>query len=100
MYLTIVGLALDPEIADRHVDAQMLVDALWAVADPDGRVEHISAKSWSGQADVGVYAQADSQADADQAAHELLRHAVSTVPLLRGWAIRPPPVTGPPAQGA
>lgn len=97
MYLTIVGLALHPEAADQHLDAQLLIDVLWAVASPDGLVEHISARTGPRQLDVGLYLGADSQADADRTAHDLLRHATSTVPLLRGWDIRRPSTADPPA---
>jgi hypothetical protein len=100
VYLTIVGLALSAEIPARYLDPQVLVDVLWTVAGSAGRVEHISAKSGAGRVDVGVYARADSQAGADRSAYELLECATSTVPLLRGWAIRPPPVTGRAAHGA
>ena len=91
MYLTIVGLTPVPEFADRHIDAQVLIDVLWAVAGPGRRVEHISARTGPRHLDVGVYSSADSQDDADRNAHELVERAAATVPLLRGWAVRPPP---------
>jgi len=85
-----VRLAPSSEVADRRLDAELLVDVLWAVAGPRCRVEHISASAGRGQMDVGVYVQADSQIAADRTVRELLAHATLTVPLLRGWDIRPP----------
>jgi hypothetical protein len=98
VYLTIVGLALDPEIADQRLDAHVLVDVLWTVASPGDLVEHISARTGPRQLDVGVYLSADSQTGADRAAHDLLERATSIVPLLRGWDIRPPSTTDAPAH--
>lgn len=91
MYLAIIGLVLDPEPAERQLDAQLLIDALWAGADRDGPIEHISAVTSPGNVDVGFYIRAESQDQAEQMARGLLEHATSTVPLLRGWRIRPPP---------
>lgn len=91
MYLAIIGLVLDSGLPEQQLDAQLLIDALWAGADRDGPVEHISAVTGPGDVDVGFYIRAGSQAEAEQMARDLLEHATLTVPLLRGWRIRPPP---------
>jgi hypothetical protein len=91
VYLAIVGLVAGPDDAGRQLDAQLLIDALWAAAGRGGPFEHISAVTGPGVLDAGFYVRADSQEAADRMARDLLEHAASTAALLRGWRIRPPP---------
>jgi hypothetical protein len=99
VYLAIVVVAPDPHIVDSRLDAQTLVDVLWALAQPADRIEHISAATSDREARIGLYVQADSQATAERRALALLERATATAHLLRGWCIPPPPPSGDPADG-
>lgn len=98
MYLAVLSLGAGPEIADQTLDPELLVDVLWAIADPADRIDHISTLSGPGRANVGCYLRADTQSDAERRARTLLERATATAPLLRGWHVQPPPAAGDPAH--
>lgn len=100
MYLAVVVVVADPRIADGRLDAQTLVDVLWALARPADRIEHISAATSDREAGIGLYVQADSQASAERRALALLERATATAHLLRGWYIPPPPPSPPCGESA
>ena len=88
MYLTITSIASKPHAARKRLDAQLLVDALWARAGQSGQVEHIATRTADGFADVGLYLRADSPAAADRIARDLLERVTRTAPILHGWYVR------------
>jgi hypothetical protein len=90
VHLAIVVLVPATDAADRRLDPHLLIDALWAAADPTETVEHISALMTAGGLHVGLYLRAENSAAADRLAHELLERATATLPLLHGWRVRPP----------
>ena len=98
MYLAFLNLDPGPEIAGQTLDPELLVDVLWAVADPADRIDHISVLVQLGQANVGLFMRADHQADADRRARIMLQRATANAPLLRGWRIQPPAGTDDPAH--
>lgn len=98
MYLVIISLVPDPTAAAPHLDVNVLIDLLWAVADPADAIEHIAARTGPGTADIGLYLRAPSSGAAERRAHDLLERVTRTAPVLRGWHIRPTgAVDGPPA---
>lgn len=93
MHLAIITLAAHPLTADRSLDTQVLIDALWAMAQPSDGIEHISAKTGTRHAQIGLYLLADSQANAERRAYAVLERAIASARLLHGWHISPPPTS-------
>jgi hypothetical protein len=89
VYLAIISIAPDPPAGIPHLDVHVLIDLLWTVADPGDAVEHIAARTVPGSIDVGLYLRVPSADAAERTAHALLERATRTVPVLRGWHIRP-----------
>ena len=69
------------------VDANLVADLLWALAEPGHRLEHVHAKAGPGRADLVLFHLAADATAGVTAGERLCRLAVSTSPHLRGWRV-------------
>ncbi|MBR7825730.1 hypothetical protein KDK95_05375 [Actinospica sp. MGRD01-02] len=85
MYLAIVTLVPGSGTDDIDINAQMLVDLLWAGALTTDRIEHISAAAFPDRIEFGIFLHAGDQLHADRLARSISDRACRTAPLLRGF---------------
>jgi len=87
MRLTLFTLT-SPGHPHSRLSAPVIVDVLWAAAAPGDRIEHISARSAPRHIDIGIYTRRTPEQDPDPPAAEgVVRRALASAPLLRGWTL-------------
>ncbi|NUR59981.1 MAG: hypothetical protein HOV87_15120 [Catenulispora sp.] len=70
---------------------EAVVDVLWAVAEPDDRLEHVRARSGPhpGIVDLAMFHGGAGPVSSRDLALRLSRRALATAPLLSGWIADP-----------
>ncbi|SDZ35341.1 hypothetical protein SAMN05421504_113101 [Amycolatopsis xylanica] len=73
----------------RHHDmtADVVVDLLWALAEPDSGLEHVRAATSPGRVDVILFSIAENALSAAEAGARLCELATTTAPQFEGWRI-------------
>jgi hypothetical protein len=73
--------------ADQEPDPECVLDALWAAAAPDDRLEHITLLHGPGRFEVVMFHLTSSAERGEQAAIRLCARACAQAPLLQGWTV-------------
>lgn len=69
------------------VDAELLVDAVWAAAERGDSIEHVTARATPDGFEVGVFLLAATGLDGRATAYALIARVLATSPMLRHWTI-------------
>ncbi len=75
------------ESAFTDIDADVVADLLWALAEPVSRLEHVHAASGKGRVDLVFFHLAADPGQAADASERLCHLAISISPRLRGWRV-------------
>jgi hypothetical protein len=88
--IVVLAAAADSKAADSNerAVASAVTDILWAFADPQECLEHISSVSGKSIISIVLFYLADDPETATQRAYRLCRRAISGSPGLRGWQVR------------
>nr|WP_157528726.1 hypothetical protein [Kibdelosporangium sp. MJ126-NF4]CEL20151.1 hypothetical protein [Kibdelosporangium sp. MJ126-NF4] len=85
--MALVTMTATRRSARADIDANLVADLLWALAEPSHHLEHVHAKSVPGRVDLVLFHLTADAPAAATAARQLCRLAVSTSPRLRGWQV-------------
>lgn len=69
------------------IDADVVADLLWALAEPENRLEHVHAISAKGRVELVFFHLVTDPGQAADASERLCRLAIATSPRLRGWRV-------------
>lgn len=87
MYMASVALAASGEARHRELDPNLVVDLLWALAEPGLGIEHMRVTTGPGHIEVVFFSAApDAQSVAVTGIH-LCETATSSAPQLQGWYV-------------
>jgi hypothetical protein len=87
MQLSRVTLVAPGQAASAAVTPALVIDLIWAAADPTDQVEHVAAQGAPGLVEVGIFAQAESPETARRRACLLAKRARDMSPLLGDWRV-------------
>ncbi len=76
--------------ASTPIDPQLLAYVIRSHAGPADRVEHLRVHVEPGRIGLALFLLAESEADAELAAHQLCRRALEDTPLLAQWQLVTP----------
>lgn len=85
-----VALAASDEARQRELDPHVLVDLLWALADPGLGIEHMRAAAGPGQIEIIFFSTASDAQAASRISNRLCEKATTSAPQLRGWYVVAP----------
>ncbi|MEU2872121.1 hypothetical protein ABZ769_23400 [Streptomyces olivoreticuli] len=87
MQLTVITLTAAEDRARQVLDGAQVAAAMWAAADAEDRLEHISTRSVPGHFRLGIFTAALPEHAAVATALGICHRALATSPLLRGWSV-------------
>jgi hypothetical protein len=91
VHLHTVTLTIDqPDRGSSNLDAQAVVDILWAVARPPDRIEHIVARLHPPHLHIGIYTIGTGPAEAYRRGLGLIRRAIESSPMLCAYRVALP----------
>lgn len=86
MWLT--RITVTAAIGSAAVDcAELLVDAIWAVARPEDGLEHLSVRSGPKEIFIGLFARPDGDLSSEDAVLRLMERATELSPPFRDWNV-------------
>ncbi|MFI1369026.1 hypothetical protein [Streptomyces griseochromogenes] len=77
--------------SDHVLDRTLLGALLWAVAEKDSGLQHVTVAARPGRTDVVLFYTGTSPCAADAAGADLCRRALWAASQLDGWRLRPGP---------
>lgn len=89
MYMASVTLAASGEATHRELDPHLLVDLLWALAEPGLGIEHMRVATSPGRIEVVFFSTAPDAHSVAVTGIHLCETAASSAPQLRGWFVVP-----------